>query len=216
MTTHHMTLAVRRNKAHPCKSHNCHEPRRNLSGYCKEHSVKAYLYGHPQGYSIPKKAYQNEVSDIEQFFDDNQTHKGITIATTYLDEGLARASQGRSMHCGLMFQRLALAEVTGLQILKECAAIWLYSQRHPEKLEDDLRLTYALGLCFVKLAPLERRTCWTSNKEYSVRIPSSKVKAVGKLLRGELGLLFHMIAINILKQDAQAEALKEAMLEPFN
>jgi hypothetical protein len=216
MPTHHMTVAVRRNIAHPCKSINCHQPRRNLSGYCKEHAAKAYLYGHPLGYSIPKKAYEHEVSDIEQFFNDNQTHRGITIATTYLDEKLAKASQGRAMQCGLMFQRLASAEVTGLQILKECAAIWLYSQRHPQKLQDDLRLTYALGLCFVKLAPLERRTCWTSNKEYSVRVPSSKVKAVGKLLRTELGLLFHMIAINILKQDAQANLMKEAILEPFN
>ena len=214
MPTTSMAEALYRN-AKPCKAVNCNIPRRNLGGYCRDHWRKAYVYGHPNGRSIRRKEYQRELNDVITLFNANPEHAGLLAATAWLDGLLYKASQGRAMVGCNLFRRLNTYGITGKKILIECSAIWLFSQRNLNTLDDDVRLTYALALVTLRLMPNERRTSWTSGREYSLKVPSSKVKAIGKSFRSTLCLFFGRVAQTMLQQDLEANKLKEAFFEPF-
>ncbi len=216
MPVTNMADALRRNVHKSCKAPNCNHQRRNLGGYCKHHYRNAYTYGHPHGRSIRRKEYQRELEDITQLFEANLEHEGIIVASKWLDNLLIKASEGRAMVGYPQFLRLHNHGITGHQILVECSAIWLFSMRNPNKLDDDIRLTYALSLVMLRLMPMEQRTCWTTGKNYSVRVRSSSVKIIGKSLRENLGLLFSRIALTMQKRDEEANSMKEKMFTPFN
>src|SRR5437899_7014806 len=160
-TTSSITLKRHRCGGRACGVHHCSQPRRGISAYCASHERRRNLYGHPHGRHIRPKEYAEERSLVAAFIRQHKEHPAINAAVGWLDELLKDAASGRAGIAAGQFARLHQHGVSANDILVVSSALWVYSRRNPSSLDDDERLSYALGRAVLHLAPRESRMTWT-------------------------------------------------------
>jgi hypothetical protein len=100
-------------------------------------------------------------------------------------------SGGKKWPAAKEMQRLYGNSVTALAILTEAMAVWLHSARNPSILPDDLRLTYAMSLAILALAPKTTKPSPGSpGKTYQQRPSAAARRETGEHLRRGLAPFF--------------------------
>ena len=208
-------LSIERNTRHKCKAISCNNPRFNLSGYCKSHFKKANLYGDPYGKSLRSSEYSKEFKDVSEIITSNIDHIATQTVLKFIQSWLDRASSGQPCVMAREIARLARADVSALDILLEASAIFLFSQRNPKSLPDDVRLSYQIGIAILRLA--EQFTYTTSNGTKAHRKPSgTDRKAIGKYLRESLGLFLFNVTAAINRHEQEERDFREKLWTPLD
>lgn len=148
-----------------------------------------------------------------RFIELNQTHRGIVLATQWLDDMLQRGQAGDDSVIAMKdWRRLAQHEVTAERVLVEISAIWLYALRNQLELpivdEPPGRLTLTLAHAVTKLAPLD------NGAERRV-VSYGTVEALGTHLRTALYPLLNNIADSIHARDLTRPECVRALKQPF-
>lgn len=194
---------------HKCKLPYCNQPvfssgpsKSNLrsnkgrSVYCPKHKLALAKFGHPEGRSIRFLEYEREFEEVSLLFRRNKDHKALKAACDWLEEFVTDAEKGVHPFGNGDIARVREKGSDFLGILTELAAIWTFSQRYPKALEDDIRLTVALGIVFFKYAKREYKPVKKANSKTRVsHRPASKFTRiyVGKRIRQDLaGFLFNI------------------------
>lgn len=202
-----------------CKLDSCYMPRVGFTGYCNYHERNAYWHGHPLSKLTKPKEYEGDKEAVAELFRDNSQHAGLLSATAWADQWLADSVAGRASAVAPMeMSRLAAHGVKGLDVVTECAALWLLSTRHPSRLQDDIRLTYAMGNGVLRLAPLEKRSIWRGTrigKFRSYQPPGKTRRLIGEHVRSVLGHFLMNVSQAVLAKAAEADERQVALSTPF-
>lgn len=206
---------IRRNRFRLCSVPGCGSARVRVAAYCGKHEALRRSHGHPKGRDIKRKEYLNELAQVRELLERNQSHPGVVNALRWLTSWLESASEGGAPVAYKQMHRLNMRGVTALDVLIEAAALWLYSRRNPSRLPDDARLTSGMIRAIFRLAPLDRLTCWRSGKTRYDRPTPSEVRDAGQRLRLSLGLLLMNVADHAERRQAQREAERQAAYAPL-
>lgn len=213
-----LASSIDRNTRKPCLDPACHRLRHRLSGYCQFHTTRKHLYGHPKGRHIHPAEYRKELEEVRSFvaLQVQRQHPAMVAALRLLEDWLDRAWQGEGLDGYRDLQRLKEHEVTPLDILEASAAVWLYSHRSgPAALPDDERLTYALSLAVLALAPRERSASNAPKGYWKKRYPASARRAIGRWLRTNLAPLYTNLCAALSHQQQAAERQQQDLRLPF-
>jgi hypothetical protein len=211
------------NSSRPCRHGGCSGRRKALSPYCRLHAVRVERYGHPDGKPINPKEYAVERARVADFLERHASHEGLINALKWLQKWLDAARRADAATLGSEnvpgareLRQVAEHGVTPLQLLTEAAALFMYSQ-HQRGLPDDDRLTWAIGVRVLTMAPRERRYGMLHGK------PRYWSRSVGKVARREVGrrirttlapLLVNIVqGIEAERSEKQREAL--SLHKPF-
>ena len=207
----------RNNELKKCHYPTCRKQRRGLSRFCGYHEGKQTRYGHPEGYFIPPRQYLCEIDEAREFIARHLEHKGVQAGIEWFDVWLRESAQGLPVIAKGEFRRLSDYGVTGMECLVSVLAIWLYSHRRPSALPSDNRLTFALALSVLHLAPREKTVSWRDGeaKEYGKNIGHRRRKEVGKLIRTMLGVFVHNAMEEINREIDRENDLKLALGQTF-
>lgn len=207
-------LAIERNTYHKCKAVSCNNSRHNLSAYCKAHFKRADLYGDPNGKSLRHSEYKKEFEDVSELITSNINHIATQTVLKFIQTWLDKAVSGQACVMGIEMSRLAKASVSAFDILLEASAIFLYSQRHPQSLADDERLSYQIGIGILRLA--EQFTYTASNGKKAHKKPSgTDRKSIGKYLRTSLGLFLFNVTAAINRREQEEQDFRERLWTPL-
>lgn len=214
--------SIRRNTGRLCSAPGCHMSRTRVSSYCAPHNAATHWYGHPQGKHIDPKLWATELAEASRFIEAHITHRGITQAVAWFDEWLSAAqeasSKGGNLDAPVVaaqdMARLADMGIQPLQLLKTVAGLWLFAQRNPHTLQDDNRLTVALSLAVLKLAPRYYRIDH-QGKRNPTRYTAEARKLIGKRVRDTIGLLIRNIIATIETLPNEKEVFKNNQNLPF-
>lgn len=199
----------------PCTVPGCENLRSGLSSYCGKHHHPAVLYGHPHGRSITRKEYAKEIEEVTALLATNPDHPGLTTVLRWLNEWLTQAATGEAPCGNETFGRMHRQGLPALEILTEICAVWVYSQRNPHRLPDDMRLTYALARNPVRLATFEQATLRSGRK--MTRQPKTlELRETGKRIRHTLALFLINIHDSLKRREEQTEAVRSSLSIPFN
>lgn len=196
---------------HKCKISYCNQPvyscglsktnpksNKGRSVYCQKHKSALFAYGHPEGRPIRFFEYEREYNEVSLLFKRNLGHKALKAACEWLEEFITDAEKNIHPFGNSDISRIREKGSEYLDILTELAAIWVFAQRSPKALEDDIRLTVALGIVFFKYSKREYRPVKKVNSRTKVRhnpVPKSAKIYVGKRIRKDLaGFLFNVHA----------------------
>lgn len=194
---------------HKCKLPYCSQPvlssgpsktnpksNKGRSVYCKKHKSALFKYGHPEGRSIRFVEYEREFEEVSLLFRRNKDHKALKAACDWIEEFVLDAEKGVHPFGNSDISRVREKGSDFIGILTELAALWVFSQRYPKALEDDIRLTVALGIVFFKYSKREYWAVKKANRKPQVRHSSVSKYAktyVGKRIRQDLaGFLFNI------------------------
>lgn len=212
-----MTLreAIQRNEMQPCSVPECGYRRYKLNNTCIHHFFRKKLHGHPKARAIRKKELKHELAQVTELIERNRDHEGVKGAIEWLDRWLQAAAEGKRVPGAYHLRRLHGCGKTGLDLLKTCAATWLYSYRYPRILPDDISLVYQLTHQIMKLIPLEYIRSRTG-KRRAVVMKSRDKEAIGQHIRGNLGVLFVNMVRSILGKEESAMELRNQMAKPLS
>lgn len=207
--------SIERNSYHRCKAHSCSNPRFNLSGYCRSHFKKANLYGDPHGKSLRHSEYLKEYEDVSAIISNNIEHLATQTALKFIQAWLDKSVSGQACFMAREIARLSNDGVSAVRILSETAAVFLYSQRKPNSLPDDDRLSYQIGIAILRLA--EQYSYIASNGKKSHRKASgTDRKAIGRYLRESLGLFLFNVTAAINRREQEEQEFREKLWTPLN
>ena len=208
--------AIEKNQSKPCTVEGCCNSRYRLYSTCVHHFFKRKLYGNPKSKAIRKRELQQDKDIVAKLVENNKQHRGIQKAITFFNNWLLDAAEGKPGTPGLRhIRRLALAEVTGKDILVISGALWNYSYRQPKYFPDNLSLMYGLSHQLSTLVPLEYATTRTG-KTRSVAMNSTDRKAIGQHIVNHLGLLFVNLCHHIEQLEQEEWDDKQSFCEKFN
>jgi hypothetical protein len=210
------------NRGLTCRVAGCYIPRKAISPFCSTHAKANERYGSPLGRAIRPKEYRVERQLVENFLAKHCEHEGVQNVIQWLRKWLDEANRGEEVPGRREIQRLASTGVTPLLILTEAAAVYLYSHWSParsalHKLPDDERLTFAMGIRVLALAPRNRRYGKLRGKPRMVCEPLGKVdrRAVGQRIRmNAIGLLSNIARAIEADEDAKKQFIN-AQYKPF-
>lgn len=198
---------LKANQSKPCIIPRCGKHRIHFSKYCSAHSQRGYQYGHPMGRRIRPNEYEQELAEVQKTIEHNSEHEGIRIAIKFFDDWLTAAGEG---HKGIMaaknFFRLKQEGLTGIELLAECAAIYLFQKRNPQELPFGMGLYIALALGV--LCRRKNRMGYGSKQYIEVKTRRS----VGKRIAEAVGLLL----LNIANVHHQKDLEREARLKAYS
>lgn len=160
------------------------------SVYCQKHKSALSKYGHPEARPIRFLEYEREYEEVSLLFRRNKDHKALKAACEWLEEFVTDAEKNVHPHGNSDISRIREKGSNYLDILTELSAIWVFSQRYPKALEDDIRLTVALGIVFFKYAKREYKPVKKVNSKTKVRhnyVAKAAKIYVGKRVRQDLG-----------------------------
>ena len=211
--TEPINQSMNRNTGKHCKAKGCYNTRRNLGGYCKSHYRKAYLYGDPNGKTILRSDFKREINEVNLLIDENLEHPAVIAACDFLQRWLDSASSGRPCICAVDVSRVA-SEAKAIDILRVTSALWLYADRNPHLFNDDLSLTYQLGITFLKCAKYERAI--SCNGKTQAIPPNGKARrAIGQNLRNTLGIFYMNVVSHFKTKEEDELKLKKDMYLSF-
>jgi hypothetical protein len=207
--------SIRRNLGKQCKAAGCCLPRTRVSSWCLKHDRVVRTYGHPDGSLIRPTDYKAESLETSNFIDHHIDHQGIRSALRWITEWLeSTGTDDPEVVAKRDMGRLYQQGVDPVDILKTCAAVWLYATRYPHRLPDDNRLTVAISLAVMKAAPRVHRVAASGNVNPVVYQAEGR-RMIGKRVRDVLGLLLVNIASTITALPSAKEQMKEDMSLPF-
>lgn len=194
---------------HKCKLPYCNQPvlssgpsksnpksNKGRSVYCTQHKSALFKYGHPEGRPIRFFEYEREYEEVSLLFRRNKDHKALKAACEWLEEFVTDGEKGVHPFGNSDIARVRDKGSDYIDLLNELAAIWTFSRRCPKALEDDIRLTVALGIVFFKYSKREYKPVKKVNSRSKVsHKPVSKYARiyVGKRIRQDLaGFLFNV------------------------
>jgi hypothetical protein len=206
------------NVRRPCRLSGCSFGRVAFSPFCRSHAARVERYGHPEGRPIDPKEYAFERQSVEKLLATHSEHEGVKSAVQWLQRWLDAAQRGEDVPGGRDFARLAAHGVLPLSILVESAALFLLAHWSPRRLPDDDRLTFAIGVRALCLAPRERRygTLNGKSRYFSRSIGKVARREVGRRIRLNLGPLLVNVSENIDAEREQAKQFTLSLRAPFN
>lgn len=213
-----LLTVITRNQSKPCSVAGCYSPRTRISSFCKKHVRTRHLWGHPLGHRITPRAYEVESLAVSAFIDTHRDHPAIVAALKWLDDWMIRAWNGDSSVAAYReFQRLHERSVSAVSVLRAAAALWVYASHFPNRLPDDVRLTYAMSLAVLALIPRERRPSPSKqgSVSYVAKFPASARRGIGERIRNNLGALMVNITDALNHIEAQQRSQREALRVPF-
>jgi hypothetical protein len=211
-TKSHINITIQRNEGRQCKASGCTNLRSRVSALCKKHTRTRHLYGHPLGRSIPLREYVGVSEEIAGFIVARREHPAIVAALRWI----ANWCIDSSTPAHRAMDRLHLRGVPTETILTSALAPWLYSHRRPSRLPDDLRLTYAISLAVLALAPRERRPSRSNaGRSYTARHTADVRRGVGERIRNNLSPLFANICIALERIEAEQRSHQDALRVPL-
>jgi hypothetical protein len=175
----------------PCDVAGCQRMRIGAARHCEPHRERRWRYGHPLGRRIYMKDYAAERKEVAALFAAYPEHPGIRSACKWLRDWIEAAGRGEQVPGTIHVARVHRYEVPALAVLTELCAVWLHVERH--RFPDDQRLTFALAIAMLSLAPRDHLKSWHyksgerrhyRNYGYDVR------KDVGDYIRLNLAALF--------------------------
>ncbi len=188
-----MRALVARGAHLPCRIAGCKKPRAGAT-LCDSHRKRRWKYGDPEGRKIFPKFYLHERREVAKLFAAYPDHPGLIDACKWLRAWLDASLAGDKSQPGYVHMaRLHRWEITPLAILAEVCAVWLYAHRHPHALPDDQRLTFALALQMLLLAPRDYLKSFhykTGETRYYRESRYAARKEIGDHIRLTLARLF--------------------------
>jgi hypothetical protein len=166
---------------------------------------------------LDRRQYAPERSQVAAFLNGHIEHPAVVAALGWLNEWLEQAWMGnRTMPAIREFQRLREHEVTALTILVEVVAVWLFSVRSPCGLPDDQRLTYAISLAVLSLAP--KRTIPSPSKPdtKNQKRPTAEARRdIGEHLRRHLAPLLVNVSSALRQREEKTDIQLKELQTPF-
>lgn len=208
-------LAIERNTRNKCKAISCNNPRHNLSGYCRAHFKRFDLYGDPEGKSIRHSEYKKEFEEVSGIISTNLDHIATQTVLRFIQTWLDKASSGQPCVMASEISRLSNSNVSALDILLETSAVFLFSQRKPNSLPDDVRLSYQIGIAILRLAEQFTYTDRNGKKAYK-KASGTDRRAIGKYLRESLGLFLFNVTASINRREQEEQEFREKLWTPLN
>lgn len=144
------------NSRERCPANGCTKTRQGVARYCQAHHVRKVRYGDPHGRPIPQKEYLAELREVRAFFDTHSDHPALASANHYFQNWLDKAKANEAPVGQSIFGKLYREGIEPQAILTEIMAIWLYSDKHPNALPDDLRLTFCLARNVARLGTFQQ------------------------------------------------------------
>lgn len=212
----------------PCSVSGCTLHRDGVALYCKHHAIQYRRNGHPLARPLTAKEGKKEAQEVARLLASNPEHPGIVAAADWLDSLLSNAKTvaGTTRHSAASTRgsdelaRLARNGVTGLQAVQAIGAVWVYLQRNPSRMPDDLSTSYAMARAFLILAPRPRRTTTRDPKtgekrDYALKPRQGDLRYFANLLRSNLAPLLANLWTAIQAMPTPEEAKQAAMRAPF-
>jgi hypothetical protein len=214
---------------HKCKLSYCNQPvftsgpsktnpnsNKGRSVYCQKHKSALSTYAHPEGRPIRFFEYEREYEEVSVLFRRNLDHKALKAACEWIDEFITDAEKEVHPVGNSDISRIREKGSDYIDILTELSAIWVFSQRSPKALEDDIRLTVALGIVFFKYSKREYQPVKKANSKTKVRhnhVGKSAKIYVGKRIRQDLGAFLFNVHSAVERVKELREKRREQMFE---
>ena len=203
------------NKTLSCTVKGCTNNRSGIGNYCSSHKSRRTRYGDVHGRSIHQKDYLNELKDVREFFTKHESHPALASAVYFFQNWMTKAAANDAAVGQKTMGRLYRDGIEPRVIVEEIVAIWLYSQKYPNSLPDDLRLTYALARNTIRLVGFSKHTSSGGNSYINNPNPN-ELRTVGEYIRHSMAR-FMLNVQHALKAEQEADtALKENLSIPFN
>ena len=206
-----------RNEAKKCLVDSCFKHRHKVSGYCRTHERQKERYGHPLGRAIQKRDYMREQEDVMVFMEKYSEHPTMKSGVEWFNSLLAESATGRKVPGKLELNGLIRAGVEGKTCLHAVLSIWLYSERRPGILPDDLRLNFAIAHALLGTAPRVKISIWKLGKQhFYYKQPShGTLKGLGRKIR-EAFAAFTVNAFSAIHSDlAKEDEIINGLRKPF-
>lgn len=197
-----------------CEAGNCPKKRRGVSPHCHGHELRKHRYGHPLGKALERHIYKQELAEVRSFFDEQQDHPAIGAAVQLFDQWKRQAGTKEALAGQGIFLRLHNHDISSLDILIEVSAVWLYSERNPSQLPDDIRLDYAMARNAARLAGFHRKAYGTNVSQLHPR--GTELRAAGDRIRQLLSRFFVNLVAALKAKADQAKATRQDLATPFN
>ena len=115
--------------------------------------------------------------------DGNPTHEGVAYALEFFDRWIRRAYQGEAgVPLVKHMSRLCVDGTTPMDLLVNCAALYLYSDYRPDRIRDRRHLTYCIGKGVLRFKPTP------------AKIKPSEIREAGEIVLKALGVLLANIS----------------------
>lgn len=200
-------------KHEKCAAKGCTRPRPGLAPLCSSHQLRKSRYGHELGRSIQKKDYREELKEVSNFLEQYRDHPAVISALTFFQNWIDQAAKDEAEVGKAIFGRLYRQGIQPLDLLTEVSAVWMFAERHPYQLPDDLRLSYCLARNAARLAGLERRSYGQST---GMRHPKpTELKTTGEHIRQSLARFFVNLSVALNAKADQVMRTKQNLSIPF-
>lgn len=213
---HSMWPDIHTNEQRPCSAARCARRRHGLSKWCALHAKRVKQYGSTDGRRIRRWEYVQEKKEAQAVILANRENPAIIEAVGFLQAWLEEAARGRRVAARADMDRLFNEGVTGLDILMEAAALWLWFDRRKHHHDDGEALTFQIGTAVILLKP---RPAAYTNKDGSRRYrPVGTVarRECGELIRKHLAMVLHNISQRVLKDELEARQRVETLRTPLS
>lgn len=211
--------AINAHAGETCQLPNCSRQRYGVSRWCTYHLRKQMYYGHPLGLAIPRDLYITELHEVRQLFNDNPDHPALRNLCKWFDQWIEEAANDQAVCGNWMFKRIHTKRIQGkegldtLSLLVELAALYVFSQRYPQRLPDDARLTWALSRNLIRLSGMPKTT--GKNSVGTKQPPQRDLKEGGERIRQTLSAFFANVHSSLIRKAEAAKEYKDNMSLPF-
>lgn len=203
------------NKTLSCPVKGCTSKRSGIAKYCSGHQNRKLRYGDVHGRPIYQKDYLKELKEVREFFIKHESHPALASAVYFFQNWMTKAAANDAAVGQKTMGRLYRDGIEPRVIVEEIVAIWLYSQKYPNSLPDDLRLTYALARNTIRLVGFSKHTSSGGNSYINNPNPN-ELRTVGEYIRHSMAR-FMLNVQHALKAEQEADtALRENLSIPFN
>ena len=205
------------NEEKKCLVNSCFNHRHKVSGYCKTHDRQRERYGHPLGWAINKREYMREQEDVWTFIDKHIGHPAIKAGIDWFNKLLADSASGLRVPAKAELNQLIREGVEGKACLNAVLSVWLFSERKPAILPDDIRLTFALANALFGTAHRIKIQVYRHGKQHHYYKPASHraIKELGQYVRQNLAPLQVNVFGAILRDLAKEDEIINALHKPF-
>jgi hypothetical protein len=208
-------------RGRPCAVSGCRRATNTggLAKVCNHHQKKRRQWGHPLGKKIPAKAYATERKAVAALLDAYPDHQGVKVALDWIANWLQQSAHGDRTQPGYVeLARLHRYSVSPRDLLIWTAGVWLYSTRNPRALPDDSRLTFALAVAILRLAPLDQTKEYVYRSGVSTKYRQANRatrEAIGNHLRLKLHPLYVQIVQGVENMKRAKREVQAALSVPF-
>ena len=202
---HSLKEAIYDNQSKKCSVSSCYNRRHRIGAFCSLCGRRRWYWGHPRATRISRKDYSVEKELVREIILKNLNHPGIIEGIKFLENWLEISANGSTfLPCAQHAARLYTARATGLELLIELSAVYLYSERVHSKVYDNRHLTYLLGSKFIRYIP------------YSGKTKGPEHRVAGEFLRRNIGVLLLTIVKGAQKMEKFENEKLGYMYKPLN